>query len=189
MSTLISRLILAGCILAPTAQAANEATAASAPAAVDASAPAAATAPTPAPAAPSKEEAIKAIAILENHFTEPRAVNAANVLWQFVQASKDVSIQLSPKTAPWAFTEKAPASAGEAQLRDMLLAAYLAGNTKSQLAAGTRSDNPLAGWHFTLKCYKSFQKKYKMKLTELETLKAQQAKGQLATLAKKALQP
>lgn len=190
MNTLISRILLAGCILAPLAQAAEEN--ASAPAAVSASAPAAATASAPAaakaPVVPSKAEVTKAIAVLENTFLGEEAPLAAQTVMQFVQHSKDVNMQLSPKTTPWVFGDKPAASKAEEQFRYMLLVAYMAGNTKSQLAAGKPVDNPQAGWQFALKSYETIKKKNKVKIAELETLKTQHAKNQLPALAKKALQ-
>lgn len=191
MNTLISRILLAGCILAPMAQAADEPAAASAPAAVSASAPAAAAsapAAAKAPVVPSKAEVVKAISVLENTFLGEEAPAAAQTVMQFVQYSKDIALQLSPKTTSWVFGEKKPANAAEEQYRYMLLVAYMAGNAKAQLAAGKPVDSPQAGWQFALKSYEIIKKKNKIKIAELETLKAQQAKGQLSALAKKALQ-
>ena len=185
MNTLFIRALLVSSLLAPLAQAADESVA-SAPVA---SAPAA-SAPVSAPAAvvPSKIEVTKAIAVLESNFLGKEAPTAAKTVMLFAENSKEVTMALSPKTAPWIFGDKKIDNAAEENLRFMLLVAYVAGNMKAQLAAGKPVDSPLAGWQFALKAYKTIQQKNKAKISELETLKSQQSKGQLDALAKKALQ-
>lgn len=179
MNSLISRLLLSCCALASLANAA-EPVAASAPAKA-ASAPATV-------AVPSKAAVDQAIAVLEKDFLSDKAPAAADTVLQFVQESKDVRVQLSPKTTPWIFGNKS-ADAKENNLRFMLLVAYMAGNSQAQLKTGKTADNPLAGWQFALKSYEALKRAHKVKIAELETLKAQQAKGQLSALAKTVLQP
>ncbi len=186
MNTLFFRTLLALCVLAPVAQAADEPATASAP--VAASAPAAAPAKKVEAPVPTKEEVTKAIAVLENDFLGQEAPLAAQTVLHFVQLSKDVTMELSPKTTPWVFGEKKAATPAEQQFRMMLMVAYMAGNAQAQLAAGKRIDSPLAGWQFALKSYEIIKKKNKIKIAELETLKTQQAKKQLPALAQKALQ-
>ena len=184
MNTLFFRTLLACSILMPAVHAADSAVA-SAPAAVSASAPAMTKA---AETVPSKEEVAKAIAVLENTFLGQDAPIAAQAVLQFVQLSKDVTMELIPKTTPWVFGDKKTVNAAEDQFRYMLLVAYMAGNAKAQLAAGKPVDTPVAGWQFALKSYETIKKKNKVKIAELETLKAQQTKGQLPALAKSSLQ-
>lgn len=173
-------LLLTCCLLAPAAHAADEV--ASAPASAVASAPAAV-------AIPGKEDVKKAIAILETNFLGEEAGVAAETVMLFAQESKDISIQLNPKTTPWIFGEAKTTDKDEEIYRRMLMVAYLAGNVKAQLTTGKAVDSPVAGWGFALKSYQAIQKANgKIKLAELETLKKQQAKGELPGLAKKALQ-
>ncbi|MBS1157071.1 MAG: hypothetical protein H6R07_2995 [Proteobacteria bacterium] len=183
MNTLFIRALLVSSLLAPLAQAADESVA-SAPAA---SAPA--TASAPAAVAPSKADVTKAIAVLESNFLGQDASAAAQTVMQFAQLSKDIAIQLSPKTTLWIFGEAKPDSQDEEIYRQMLMVAYVAGNLKAQLSAAKPVDSPLAGWKFTLKAYQDIQAaNSKIKIAELETLKKQQAKGELPKLAAKALQ-
>lgn len=171
-------LLLACSLLVPVAHAADEAGAASSVA--TASAPA---------ALPGKDAVKQAIAVLEKDFLGVEASAAANTVMQFANDSKDVSFQISAKTTPWLFGDAKSGGAEDDVYRQMLLVAYLAGNTRAQLAAGKAVDSPLAGWEFALKTYATLQQaNAKLKLAELETLKAQQAKGQLPAMAKKALQ-
>lgn len=177
MNTLFIRALLVSSLLAPLAQAADE----SAASATAASAPAAVT--------PSKADVTKAIAVLESNFLGQEAPTAAQTIMQFAQRSKDVAIQLSPKTTPWIFGEAKPVNQDEEIYRQMLLVAYLAGNMKAQFAANKPVDSPLAGWQFALKSYQTIkQDNNKISIPELETLKKQQAKGELPKLAAKALQ-
>lgn len=182
---ILQQLLLGLCILAPLAQAADNA---SAPAA---SAPASASAVESTPATqplPSKEEVLRAIDTLENRFLNQEALAAAQTVYLFAQQSKEVSVMLSPEIAPWVSAEAKPRSAGDENVRRMLLAAYLAGNIKAQLAAGKPADNPVAGWKLALKAYQSIKQKNKQfTIPEMETLKAKQAKGELPKLAEKAL--
>ncbi|MDR3412231.1 MAG: hypothetical protein P4L87_15015 [Formivibrio sp.] len=197
---ILIRTLLVSSILVPLAQAADlPAASASAPSAasapVSASSPAtAASAPATAPnqstaaAIPSKEDAVKAIAVLENSFLGLEAPAAAQSIMLFAENSKQVSVQLSLKTTPWIFGKAKDSKAEEENYRRMLLVAYLAGNMKSQFAAGKPIDNPQAGWEFALKAYQTIkQDNNKIKIPELETLQLQQSKGQLPALAKKAL--
>ena len=176
---ILSRLLLAFFLATPLAYAVAEPVA-SAPVA-EASAPAA--------AMPSKDEVIKAIAVLEKDFLGDAAAGAAQTVMQFAEQSKDVTLQVSAKTTPWVFGDTQAADADEDIYRQMLLVAYIAGNMQTQIASGKAVDNPLAGWKFVLKTYQIIQKaNSKVKLAELETLKSQSNKGQLEALAKKALQ-
>ncbi len=168
-------LLLAACLLAPAAYAAEGM--ASTPAAE-----------TPATALPTKDAVKQAIAVLEKDFLGAEASTAANTVMQFANDSKDVAFQISAKTTPWLFGNAKSDAADDDIYRQMLLVAYLAGNTQAQLAAGKAIDSPLAGWEFALKTYAVIQQANpKIKLPELETLKAQQAKGELSKLAAQAL--
>lgn len=186
MNTFFIRTLLVSSLLAPLAHAADE------PASVPASAPVAASAPAEAPApvvVPSKADVTKAIAVLEKSFLGAEAPAAAQTVLQFAENSKDVAIQLSPKTTPWLFGEAKGNNADNETYGRMLMVAYLAGNIKAQLAAGKPVDTPLAGWQFALKSYQVIkQNNSKVSIPELETLKKQQAKGELPKLAAKALQ-
>lgn len=172
---ILSRLMLATCLAISVAHAAE----------APASAPANASAPM---ALPGKEDVLKAIAVMDKDFLAPESGQAAQTVMRFAESSKEVAIQLNPKTTPWLFGETQGNEAGE-NYRMMLLVAYLAGNMKAQLTAGKAVDSPVPGWEFALKAYQAIQKSDgQFKLDELETLKKQQAKGELPKLAKQALQ-
>jgi len=183
MNTFFIRALLVSSILVPLAHAAD-APAASAPIASETAA-----AQAPAIVVPSKEDVTKAIASLEKSFLGKDAPAAAQIVMQFAENSKEVVIQLSPKTTPWLFGDAKGSNADNEAYRQMLLVAYLAGNIKAQFTAGKPIDTPLAGWQFALKSYQTIkQDNNKVSIPELETLKKQQAKGELPKLAAKALQ-
>ncbi len=107
-------------------------------------------------ATPSREEVTSAIAQLEDNFVKAASVDAAKVVVNFAEQSKEVQINISAKTVPWIKETWGLEPDQEQSIRSMLLAAYLAGNIKSQLAAGKSVDDPYAGWIFVCRAYRQF---------------------------------
>jgi hypothetical protein len=129
-------------------------------------------------ATPSRREALTAIAVLERDPLSENAPAAAGVVLQFVEESEDVMCMLSEDTIPWIGEEPDPDET-KAAFSSLLMAVYLAGNTKAQLAARTASDDPYSGWLAAIRAYRQIQAKKKISIPALDELVAMQAKGTL----------
>ncbi len=134
---------------------------------------------------PSRREALTAIAILENRFLSAEAVQAAQVVTQFVELSDDVLVVLDSEAIPWVSEgDSTDPNDPEAMLRSLLLAAYFAGNAKAQLISGKVEDMPYPGWLFVIRAYRSIQKKTEFNLPSIEELAAMEDKGTLERYAR-----
>src|SRR6478752_940909 len=80
-------------------------------------------------AAPTREEALSAIAILEKDILSLAAIEAAGTITQFSEESEEVNFVIGPDTIPWVMEERAPDKIDDT-IYAMLLAAYFAGNAK-----------------------------------------------------------
>jgi hypothetical protein len=134
-------------------------------------------------AAPSRDEALTAIATLESNLLSDAAINASRVVTQFAQDSEEVAFTLGPDTVPWILEERAPNDADDA-VYSMLLAVYFAGNAKSQLLRRKVEDDPYSGWIATIRAYRQIQTKRQVVITSLEKLSEMEAKGTLKTHAR-----
>lgn len=104
------------------------------------------------PKADSKDAALKAIAIFcENPFSEEAKAAAALVV-NFSEKSPEVEINIESKSVPW-FTEEP-----QPQHANLLLTAYIVGNTKSQLDRGKAQNDSLAGVLQAIATYQQIQK-------------------------------
>jgi hypothetical protein len=95
----------------------------------------------------SREEVLKEIEVFAKSPVSAEGKAAAWTIVRFAQENEDVLINISPKVLPWANTNK------EYKYSETLLAAYLAGNVKSQLHGRARADDPYAGIQQVLKTY------------------------------------
>jgi len=91
----------------------------------------------------SRREVLAAIAVLDRDVTSKEAVDAATVVARFGKESDAVLITVGAETLPWVQTD---APEGEAKVRALLMAAYFAGDIKSQLEKRRPADDPYRGW-------------------------------------------
>jgi hypothetical protein len=133
------------------------------------------------------KEVSSAIAQLEDHFVTGEAVDAAKVIVNFAEQSEDVQISISPKTVPWLKEKWGLEPQEEQSLHSMLLAAYLAGNIKSQLASGKPADDPYAGWVFVCRGYKQFRSKVTFSSSSIDSLERRRIEGTLRQYARDVL--
>lgn len=138
-------------------------------------------------APPTREEVSAAIARMEAKLVSGASVDAARVVLNFAEQSDDVEISITPETVPW-LQEKWGLEPGlEQSIRSMLLAAYLAGNTKSQLAAGKPVDDPYAGWVFVCRGYAQFRSKVSFASPSIDSLEKRRTEGTLKQHARDVL--
>ncbi len=124
----------------------------------------------------SKSEARDAIAVLEKSVLSADATEAAATITRFADESEDVLIVVGPETMPWVQDAAGP----DAKIRELLTAAYVAGNVKAQLAKRRPDDDPYSGWLFVIKAYREIRgKKSRTSFPEIEELIAKERDGTL----------
>jgi hypothetical protein len=124
----------------------------------------------------SKSEARQAIAVLEKSVLSAEASAAAATITRFADESEEVLIVVGPETMPWVQDPAGP----DANIRELLTAAYVAGDVKAQLAKKRPDDDPYSGWLFVIKAYKEIHsKRPRVTIPEVEELMAKDKDGTL----------
>ncbi len=124
----------------------------------------------------SKETVRQAIAIFRQNPTGAQAELARSVIVRFARESPDVTISMVPKALPWLDDPKVPKDIG-----GTLLAAFVAGDTQSQLDQGKAKDDPVAGTEQVIATYRQLQKAQpSLKVPGVEELIDLQKQGKLA---------
>ena len=129
-------------------------------------------------AAPTRQEALSAIATLEKDILSVAAVEAARTITQCAEESEEVMFVIGPDTRPWVMEERAPDEVDDT-IYSMLLAAYFAGNAKAQLRAGKAADDPYRGWLAAIRAYRQFHTKRSIVIPSLEKFIEMEANGSL----------
>jgi hypothetical protein len=125
----------------------------------------------------SRREVLAAIAVIEKDVTSADALKAAVTVTRFGKESEAVLITVGPETLPWVQPD-APES--EATVRAMLMAAYFAGDIKSQLERRRAEDDPYRGWLAVIKAYRQIrQKQPEVMIPEVEELVKKEQAGTL----------
>jgi hypothetical protein len=125
----------------------------------------------------TRREVLAAIAVLENDVTSSEAVDAAATVARFGRESDDVLINVGAETLPWVQTD---VSESEAKVRALLMAAYFAGDIKSQLAKHRPVDDPYSGWLDVIRAYRQMLKKQPdLAIPEVEELVKKEKAGTL----------
>jgi hypothetical protein len=125
----------------------------------------------------TRREVLAAIAVLEKDVTSSDALKAAETVTRFGKESETVLITIGTETMPWVQSDP-PES--EVPVRVMLMAAYFAGDIKSQLQKRQPVDDPYSGWLATIAAYRQFRKKQpEMVIPEVEELIKKEQTGTL----------
>jgi hypothetical protein len=131
----------------------------------------------------SRREVLAAIAVLDRDVTSTEAVGAATIVTRFGKESDAVLINVGTETLPWVQTDVPEA---EARVRALLMAAYFAGDIKSQLEKRRPVDDPYSGWMAAIKAYRQIlHKQPDMVIPELEDLINKEKAGQLRSDAER----
>ena len=157
-----------------------------------------AAAPAPARAGVSRAQVLDAIRVFESNATvaagQGRAAaaadevaRAANTILRFAVESDDVVIDLGPDAVTWCDVKKGLADMPHQGERGLLLAAYMSGCVKAQLASGRQDANPFEGWVAMLRLYRAMRLHEGVSIPEAEALLARQADGSLRDYAAAAL--
>jgi len=157
-----------------------------------------AAAPAALSAAVSRTEVLDAIRVFEpqacGSATGARAAGAAdavarasNTILKFAVESDDVVVDLGPDSVTWCDVKKGLADLPHSGERGLLLAAYLSGCVKAQLASGKQDPNPFEGWVAMLRVYRAVKMREGVTIPEAEALLARQMDGSLRARAAEAL--
>jgi hypothetical protein len=106
-------------------------------------------------ATPSRQQALDAISVLEKNLTGPQATEAAKTVVVYAQLSDDVMVDIGPEQLPWISTEEWGLDKDrELSLQSLLVAAFVAGDVKSQLKNEKAEDDTYSGWLFAIATYR-----------------------------------
>ena len=130
-------------------------------------------------AVPSRQQALDAISVLEKNPTGPQATQAAKTVVVYAQMSDDVMVDIGPEQLPWASEEWGLDKERELSLHSLLVAAFVAGDVKTQLRNDKAEDDTYSGWLFALEAYRRLKAREDFRSPSLEALSKMQADGKL----------
>jgi hypothetical protein len=112
---------------------------------------------------------------------------ASNTILKFAIESDDVVVDLGPNAVTWCDVKKGIADMPHSGERGLLLAAYLSGCVKAQLASGRQDANPFEGWVAMLRLYRAMKMREDVTIPEADSLLSRQMDGTLREYAASAL--
>jgi hypothetical protein len=134
--------------------------------------------------APTRDQALHAIAVLERKVDGDEAAEAARTIVTYADLSQDVLVDLGPDEIPWVNEKWGLDKDRELNCQSMLLAAFVAGNVRSQIRSDRAEDDTYAGWLFAIDAYKRLRAKESFKSPSLDGLSRMETEGTLAQHAK-----
>jgi hypothetical protein len=135
-------------------------------------------------ATPSRHEVLVAISVLEKNVTGQDAIDAAKTIVVYAQDSEDVVVDIGPGQLPWVSEQWGLDKARELECQSMLLAAFVAGNVKSQLKNERAEDDTYSGWVFAIDAYNRLRAKGSFRSQSIEELSRMESDGTLLQHAK-----
>jgi hypothetical protein len=135
-------------------------------------------------ATPTRHEVLVAISVLERNVTGQEAVDAAKTIVVYAQDSEDVVVDIGPGQLPWVSEKWGLAKEQELEYQSMLLAAYVAGNIKSQIKNARVEDDTYSGWVFAIDAYKRLRAKEPFRSASIDDLAKKETDGTLLRHAK-----
>ncbi len=139
---------------------------------------------TAAAAPPSKQEVLMAISVLEKNITSPEAADAAKTVVIYAQESDDVMVDIGPEQLPWVNEKWGLEKAREQNNQSLILAAFVAGNIRSQIKNDKAEDDTYSGWIFAIDAYKRLRTKGAFRSPAIESLQKMEDGGTLLQHAK-----
>ena len=130
-------------------------------------------------ATPTKHEVLQAIAVMEKSVSSPAAADAAKLIVVYAQVSDDVMVDIGPDQLPWVNEDWGLEKDRAASLQSMLMAAFVAGNVKSQIKNDRAEDDTYSGWIFVIETYRRLRAKEPFRSPSIEALARMQAEGKL----------
>lgn len=130
-------------------------------------------------ATPTRSEVLQAIAVMEKSVSSAEAVDAAKLVVVYAQLSDDVMVDIGPEQLPWVNETWGLGRERESACQTMLMAAFVAGNVKSQIKNDKAEDDTYSGWIFVIDTYRRLQAKEPFRSPSIEALAKMQAQGKL----------
>jgi hypothetical protein len=130
-------------------------------------------------ATPTKHEALQAITVLEKNVVGEEAAEAARTIVTYANLSDDVLVNLGPDEIPWVDEKWGLDKDAELSCQSMLLAAFVAGNVRSQIKNDRAEDDTYSGWVFAIDAYNRLRAKGPFKSPSIESLSKMEADGTL----------
>ncbi|MGA2692410.1 MAG: hypothetical protein ABSF76_08605 [Opitutaceae bacterium] len=130
-------------------------------------------------AVPSKHEVLQAIAVMEKSISGPQAVEAAKTIVVYAQSSDDVLVNIGPDELPWLDEDWGLGGEREQSCKSLLLAAFVAGNVKSQIKNEKAEDDTYSGWLFAIDTYTRLRAKEGFTSPSMDSLAKMRADGTL----------
>ena len=130
-------------------------------------------------AVPTKHEVLRAISVMEKSVSSPEAVEAAKLIVVYAQVSDDVMVDIGPEQLPWIGESWGLDRDRENACQSMLMAAFVAGNVKSQLKNDKAEDDTYSGWVFVINTYRRLRSRDEFRSPSIDSLSRMQADGKL----------
>lgn len=129
--------------------------------------------------APTQHEALVAIAVLEKTVTGPEAVAAARTIVTYAELSDDVLVDIGPDEIPWAEEKWGLGSERERECQAVMLAAFVAGDVRSQIKNDRAEDDTYSGWIFAIATYDRLRGTEHFRSEAIDALERMQSEGTL----------
>ena len=130
-------------------------------------------------AVPTKHEVLRAISVMEKSVSSPEAVEAAKLIVVYAQVSDDVMVDIGPDQLPWIGEAWGLDRQRENACQSMLMAAFVAGNVKSQIKNDKAEDDTYSGWIFVIDTYRRLRSGEAFRSPSIDSLSKMQAGGKL----------
>jgi len=128
---------------------------------------------------PSKQDVLLAISVLEKNITGPQAADAAKTVVIYAQQSDDVMVDIGQDQLPWVGERWGLTREREQSNQSLLLAAFVAGNIRSQIKNDRAEDDTYSGWIFAIDAYKRLRAKAPFRSPAIEALQRMEDEGTL----------
>ncbi len=125
-----------------------------------------------------------AISVLEKNITSPDAADAAKTVVVYAQESDDVMVDIGPEQLPWVSEKWGLEKSREQNNQSLLLAAFVAGNIRSQIKNDKAEDDTYSGWIFAIDAYKRLRTNGAFQSPAIDSLKKMEDDGTLLQHAK-----
>ena len=130
-------------------------------------------------ATPSKNDVLQAISVMEKRITSPEAAEAAKTIVIYAQVSDDVMVDIGPEQLPWLDEAWGLGKEKEQACKSLLMAAFVAGNVKSQIKNDKAEDDTYSGWIFAIDVYNRLRTRDGFKSPSLDSLSKMRTEGTL----------
>jgi hypothetical protein len=130
-------------------------------------------------ATPTKQDALEAISVMEKSVAGPAAASAAKTIVIYAQLSDDVMVNIGPDQLPWVDEKWDLAQERIQSCQALLMAAFVAGNIKSQIKNDHAEDDTYSGWIFAIDTYRRLKAAENFVSPAIEALAKLQAEGKL----------